>query len=75
MPIWGYYKPVITHICKKCNIFMQYLILTMLFVYVIIREEKVWGVLYFFDAAAKFSAAVLKKGVPLSSFPTRKSLE
>ena len=28
----------------------------------------------FFDAAAKFSAAI-SKGVPLSSFPTRKSLE
>ena len=48
MPIWGYYKPVITHICKKCNVFMQNLILTMFFVYVIIREEKVWGSIMLF---------------------------
>lgn len=33
------------------------------------------GVLYSFDTVAKFAATVLKKGVPLSSFPTRKSLE
>ena len=38
LQVFGYHTPIITYICKKCNIFMQNLILTRLFAYVIIWE-------------------------------------
>ena len=62
LPIWGYYKPVITHICKKCNIFMQNLILTIFSAYVIIQADDREGTF----AATKRTVICVRTGCEIS---------